>query len=156
MDGARYLGSLCHVVEDWACPAHVIPGDNMLNLMRQLLPPSDGMESVLLHGAIESRRFELTLGGYRPRRFESERIGMHVFLASRNPARNAGSTAMDDPLDRNGLYEPVFGPCRSPSLRDATSRRAWRTCCSEFSLFTVLSLAREAASSPPSAVVLSE
>jgi hypothetical protein len=66
-DGARFLGTICHLIEDYGSPSHVVPGDNMFTLMQQFLPPPPGMRHRLLHGPIESGALEIGIGGYRPK-----------------------------------------------------------------------------------------
>jgi len=65
-EAARYAGTLSHALEDWGCPAHVVPGDNMFTLFKQFLPPPASHQHALLHGPVENGVFELDLGGYRP------------------------------------------------------------------------------------------
>ncbi len=65
-DAARYAGTLSHVLEDWGCPAHVAPGDNMFTLFKQFLPPPEAQQYALLHSPIESGSFDIDLGAYRP------------------------------------------------------------------------------------------
>jgi len=66
-DAARFMGTICHMLEDYGCPAHVVPGDNMFTLLQQFLPPPDRMKGKLLHGPIESGKLEVVIRGYRPR-----------------------------------------------------------------------------------------
>ena len=66
-EGARYLGTLSHALEDWGCPAHSVPGDNMFTLMKQFLPPTGEYRFLPMHGPIESGTFTVDLGDYRPR-----------------------------------------------------------------------------------------
>lgn len=66
-DAARYMGTVCHQIEDYGSPSHTMPGDNMFTLLQQFLPPSEGMRDVLLHGPVESGTLNLTLTGYKPR-----------------------------------------------------------------------------------------
>lgn len=63
---ARYAGTLCHVLEDWGCPAHAVPGDNMFTLMQQFLPPPARLEGRPLHGPIESGHIDAGIGNYMP------------------------------------------------------------------------------------------
>lgn len=67
-DGARYAGVLAHAVEDWCCPAHAVPGDNMFTLFQQFLPPPPDRQYTLLHGPVESGTLEVRIPGYTPRR----------------------------------------------------------------------------------------
>ncbi len=66
-DGARYMGTICHTLEDFGSPSHTIPGDNMFTLLQQFIPPSDKMAGQLLHGPIENGTFEVSIAGYQPR-----------------------------------------------------------------------------------------
>jgi hypothetical protein len=65
-DAARYAGTVAHVLEDWSCPAHVVPGDNMFTLFQQFLPPPDAMRNKLLHGPVEAGKFAVTIGDFKP------------------------------------------------------------------------------------------
>ncbi len=65
-DAARYAGTFSHALEDWGCPAHVVPGDNMFTLFQQFLPPPPKKRHVLLHGPIEGGKFKVNIHGYRP------------------------------------------------------------------------------------------
>ena len=66
-DGARFMGTLCHVLQDYSSPAHTIPGDNMFTLTQQFIPPSGRMKGVLLHGPIENGSFNVSIDDYQPR-----------------------------------------------------------------------------------------
>jgi hypothetical protein len=66
-DAARYLGTLCHLVEDYGSPSHVLPGDNQFQLLQQFLPPPAEYGEQLLHGLVENGRLQFTLDGYKPR-----------------------------------------------------------------------------------------
>lgn len=66
-EGARYLGTLAHALEDWGCPAHSVPGDNMFTLMKQFVPPADEFRFVPLHGPMEYAQFTVDLGDYQPK-----------------------------------------------------------------------------------------
>lgn len=66
-EGARYLGTLVHAVEDWGCPAHSVPGDNMFTFTKQLLPPNEHYRHLPMHGPIEDAVFDVKLGDYRPK-----------------------------------------------------------------------------------------
>ena len=65
-DAARYAGTLAHVLEDWTCPAHSVPNDNMFTLFKQFLPPPEPHRFTLLHGPMEGGSFPVDIGGYRP------------------------------------------------------------------------------------------
>lgn len=66
-DAARYMGTVCHQIEDYGSPAHTVPGDNMFTLLQQFLPPSDAMKGQLMHGPIENGDFKVSIDGYKPR-----------------------------------------------------------------------------------------
>jgi len=66
-DAARYMGTMCHQIEDYGSPAHTVPGDNMFTLLQQFLPPTDAMKGQLMHGPIENGDFKVSIEGYQPR-----------------------------------------------------------------------------------------
>jgi hypothetical protein len=66
-DGARFAGTLVHALEDWGCPAHAVPGDNMFTLFQQFLPPPEEFRDVLLHSPVESGNVQVSLPDYQPR-----------------------------------------------------------------------------------------
>lgn len=66
-DGARFAGTICHLIEDYCSPSHVMPGDNMLTLLRQFLPPSPRNKHRLMHGPVESGALTVDIAGYVPR-----------------------------------------------------------------------------------------
>ena len=65
-EAARYMGTLCHVLEDFGSPSHTVPGDNMFTLLQQFLPPTDAMKDQLLHGPIESGEIKVVIKDYQP------------------------------------------------------------------------------------------
>lgn len=66
-DAARYMGTICHLIEDFGSPSHTIPGDNQFTLLQQFLPASENMAGKLLHGPIENGTFEVSIAAYEPR-----------------------------------------------------------------------------------------
>ena len=66
-DAARYMGTICHQIEDYGSPSHTVPGDNMFTLLQQFLPPTDAMKDQLMHGPIENGNFKVSIQGYHPR-----------------------------------------------------------------------------------------
>lgn len=66
-DAARYIGTICHQIEDYGSPSHTVPGDNMFTLLQQFLPPTDLMKDQLMHGPIENGGFTVSISGYQPR-----------------------------------------------------------------------------------------
>ncbi len=65
-DAARYMGTMCHQIEDYGSPAHTVPRDNMFTLLQQFLPPSEAMKGQLMHGPIENGDFKVSIEGYKP------------------------------------------------------------------------------------------
>lgn len=65
-DAARYMGTVCHQIEDYGSPSHTVPGDNMFTLLQQFLPPTDAMKGQLMHGPIENGDFKVSIVGYQP------------------------------------------------------------------------------------------
>lgn len=63
---ARFMGTVCHQIEDYGSPAHTVPGDNMFTLLQQFLPPSPAMGEQPMHGPIENGTFSVSIEGYRP------------------------------------------------------------------------------------------
>jgi len=66
-DAARFMGTICHMLEDYGSPAHTVPGDNMFTLLQQFLPAPAHMKGKLLHGPIENGALAVTIKGYQPR-----------------------------------------------------------------------------------------
>ncbi|HSJ04567.1 MAG TPA: hypothetical protein VK956_19005, partial [Verrucomicrobium sp.] len=44
VDAAKYMGTVCHQVEDYGSPSHTVPGDNMFTMLTQFLPPPEEMK----------------------------------------------------------------------------------------------------------------
>jgi len=65
-DAARYMGTICHVLEDFGSPSHTVPGDNMFTLLQQFLPPTEIMKGKLMHGPIENGTFAVSIADYQP------------------------------------------------------------------------------------------
>ncbi len=65
-DAARYMGTLCHIVEDFGSPSHTIPGDNQFTLLQQFMPSSEKMRGTMLHGPIENGDFTVSIADYQP------------------------------------------------------------------------------------------
>jgi hypothetical protein len=65
-DAARYMGTICHTLEDYGSPSHTVPGDNMFTLLQQFLPPTEVMKDKLMHGPIENGDFKVSIEGYKP------------------------------------------------------------------------------------------
>jgi hypothetical protein len=65
-DAARYMGTICHIVEDYGSPSHTIPGDNQFTLFQQFMPASEKMLGTLLHGPVENGDFAVSIADYQP------------------------------------------------------------------------------------------
>lgn len=65
-DAARFMGTICHQIEDYGSPSHTLPGDNMFTLLQQFLPPSEKMQGQLMHGPIENGELTVVIKGHRP------------------------------------------------------------------------------------------
>lgn len=65
-DAARFMGTICHVIEDFGSPSHTVPGDNQFTLLQQFMPPTPVMEGKLMHGPIENGDFAVSIAGYQP------------------------------------------------------------------------------------------
>ncbi|WP_038162146.1 NPCBM/NEW2 domain-containing protein [Verrucomicrobium sp. BvORR106] len=76
-DAAKYLGTICHQVEDYGSPSHTVPGDNMFTLLTQFLPPPDDMKGLPMHGPIENGTLDVKIPGYKP-----QLLGLSVEEAS--------------------------------------------------------------------------
>jgi hypothetical protein len=66
-NAARFMGTICHLLEDFGSPAHTIPGDNMFTLFQQFMPPPEAMKGKLLHSLIENGELDVVIKDYRPR-----------------------------------------------------------------------------------------
>lgn len=66
-DAARFMGTICHMLEDFGSPSHTVPGDNMFTLLQEFMPPPETMKGKPMHGPIESGVFEVGLAGYHPK-----------------------------------------------------------------------------------------
>jgi len=65
-EAARYMGTICHTLEDYGSPSHTVPGDNMFTLLQQFMPATDPMKDQLMHGPIENGDFTVSITGYKP------------------------------------------------------------------------------------------
>jgi hypothetical protein len=66
-DAARYIGTICHLLEDFGSPAHTIPGDNMFTLLQQFMPPPERLKGKLLHSLIENGDIKVSVEDYKPK-----------------------------------------------------------------------------------------
>ncbi len=66
-DAAKFMGTLCHQIEDYGSPSHTMPGDNQFTLLQQFLPPTERMKDQLMHPANENGTFAVSIDGYTPR-----------------------------------------------------------------------------------------
>jgi len=62
LEAAKYLGSLCHFLEDNTCPAHVA-----INQMTSEMLPSDEYPGKMdKHRAMDNAKFKIDIDGYNP------------------------------------------------------------------------------------------
>jgi len=92
-NAARWAGCLLHFLEDSGSPAHTMPGDNQMGLMKDLLPTPDAWQSLPLHGLIEEGKLTINIAGYRPRLLgtTSEEAVMSLIERYNAMVRNARS-----------------------------------------------------------------
>ena len=95
-DAARYMGTLCHLIEDFGSPSHTIPGDNMFTLLQQFMPPSEIMKGKLLHGPIENGNFKVSISGYQPQLLGAsvEEVSWHLLHRIHDGIIRARSTTI--------------------------------------------------------------
>jgi hypothetical protein len=93
---ARFMGTICHQIEDYGSPAHTVPGDNMFTLLQQFLPPSEAMKDQLLHSPIENGELPVTIAGYEPRLLGAtvEEASWRLLHRIHEGIRNARSTTI--------------------------------------------------------------
>lgn len=65
-DAARFMGTICHQLEDYGSPSHTIPGDNQFTLFQQFMPATEVMKDKLLHGPVENGEWSVSINGYKP------------------------------------------------------------------------------------------
>lgn len=137
-EGARCLGTLAHALEDWGCPAHSVPGDNMFTLMKQFLPPTEEYRHVPMHGPIENGTFTVDLGEYRPKL-----LGVSVEEA----AFNLLQRVQDSTIHARGQVIPIMQALygKDQAAADAAQQKAGQFDAAVVAdaVHTVLSLARE-------------
>ena len=103
-DAARYAGTVSHMLEDWGCPAHAVPGDNMFTLFKQFMPPPEDQENTLLHGPVENGNFTLDLQDYKPRLLGTTVEEAAFNLLNRSHLTTVYARGQVIPII-NGLYE---------------------------------------------------
>lgn len=120
---ARFAGTLAHMLEDWGCPAHAVPGDNMFTLFKQFLPPPDAYRYTPLHGPIENGTFAVDLGGRRPRLLGAS-VGEAAFnLLQRSQEATVQARAQVIPIIQ-ALYAGDTNACNAAQQRAAASDAA--------------------------------
>lgn len=65
-ESARYAGTLLHFLEDSGSPAHSIPDDNQLEIVKDLMPMPERFRDAALHRLVEAGEVRLNLEAYRP------------------------------------------------------------------------------------------
>ena len=118
-DAARYMGTICHLIEDFGSPSHTVPGDNMFTLLQQFMPPTKVMEGKLMHGPIENGDFAVNIADYQPRLLGSsvEEASWRLLHRVHEAIINARSTTV--PIMR-ALYADDPAAVVTHQLRAAT------------------------------------
>ena len=90
---ARWAGCLLHFLEDSGSPAHTMPGDNQMGLMKDLLPTPEAFQNRPLHGLIEEGKLSINIAGYQPQLLgtTSEEAIMNLIERYNTMVRNARS-----------------------------------------------------------------
>ncbi len=118
-DAARFAGTIAHVLEDWGCPAHSVPGDNMFTLFKQFLPPPPSYRYAPLHGPIENGRLDMDLGNYSPRLLgvSADEAAFHLLHRVQQATVNARAQVV--PIIQ-GLYAGDSNAVAAAQLKAAT------------------------------------
>lgn len=116
---ARWAGCLLHFLEDSGSPAHTMPGDNMMGLMKDLLPTPEAFQNQPLHSLIEEGKLFINISGYRPQLLgtTSEEAVMNLIERYNAMVRNARSQVL--PI-LQGVYRGVQDEINAGQLRAAT------------------------------------
>ena len=118
-DGARFAGTLAHALEDWGCPAHAVPDDNMFTLFQQFLPPPEPFHDVLLHSPVESGNFKVSLTNYQPRLLGTSVDEMAFRLLQRVHESILNARAQVIPIIQ-GIYAGEANAVTAAQLKAAT------------------------------------
>jgi hypothetical protein len=103
-EAACYAGTVSHMLEDWSCPAHAVPGDNMFTLFKQFLPPPEEHQDTLLHSPLENGKFTLDLKDYKPHLYGTTVEDAAFNLLNKSHATTVFARGQVIPII-NGLYE---------------------------------------------------
>jgi hypothetical protein len=116
---ARWAGCLLHFLEDSGSPAHSMPGDNQMGLMKDLLPTPEAFQNRPLHGLIEEGKLSIDIAGYRPQLLgtTSEEAVMNLIERYNAMVRNARSQVI--PI-LQGVYRGAQNEIDAGQLRAAT------------------------------------
>jgi hypothetical protein len=138
LDGAaRYAGCLLHFIEDCGSPAHTMPGDNQLGLLKDLIPTPEEFIDRPLHGLVEEGDLKFDLKDYKPRLLGTSSEEATFDLVERfNPmVRNARSQII--PI-LQGVFDHDSSKMDAGRLRAATMDADVVT----DALYTLLSIAK--------------
>jgi hypothetical protein len=138
LDGAsRYAGCLLHFLEDSGSPAHSLPGDNQLGLLKDLIPTPGEFMARPLHGLIEGGDVKIDLKDYKPRLLGTSSTEAVFNLIERfNPmVRNARAQIV--PI-LQGIYDHNSTKVNEGRLRAATMDAE----VAADALYTLLSIAK--------------
>ena len=118
-NAARWAGCLLHFLEDSGSPAHTMPGDNMMGLMKDLLPTPEALKNQPLHSLIEEGKLTINIAGYRPQLLgtTSEEAVMNLIERYNAMVRNARSQVI--PI-LQGVYRDAQEEINAGQLRAAT------------------------------------
>jgi hypothetical protein len=90
-EAAHWAGCLLHYLEDSGSPAHTMPSDNQMGLIKDLLPVPDAFRHLPLHSPIEEGKLFISLAGYRPQLLGTspEEVVSHLMERYNAMVRNA-------------------------------------------------------------------
>jgi hypothetical protein len=137
-NAARWAGCLLHFLEDSGSPAHTMPGDNQMGLMKDLLPTPDAFRNLPLHSLIEEGKLPIKIAGYRPQLLgtTSEEAVMNLIERYNAMVRNARSQII--PIVQ-GVYHGAQDEIDAGQLRAATMDAQ----VAADALYTMLCIARQ-------------
>ncbi|MDZ4289401.1 MAG: NPCBM/NEW2 domain-containing protein [Prosthecobacter sp.] len=116
---ARWAGCLLHFLEDSGSPAHTMPGDNQMGLMKDLLPTPEAFKNQPLHGLTEEGKLWVNIAGYRPQLLgtTSDEAVMNLIERYNAMVRNARSQVI--PI-LQGVYRSARNEIDAAQMRAAT------------------------------------
>jgi hypothetical protein len=138
LDGAsRYAGCLLHFLEDSGSPAHTLPGDNQLGLLKDLIPTPEEFKDRPLHGLVEDGDVKIDMGDYKPRLLGTSSAEAIFNLIERFNPMVRNSRAQIVPI-LEGIYDHNSTKVNEGQLRAATMDAE----VAADALYTLLSIAK--------------